>query len=97
VIGQVTVARYDAVTVVLPRIQFFGDVTLCQTPLNCLTMKVRASQSFEMLGATQPTTQCHIPKDMKLYVIFTELLKDSHFMVYCNETSVVSFVHAQLT
>lgn len=42
-------------------------------------LKVRASQSFEMLGATQPTTQCHIPEDMKPWVIFTELLKGFQF------------------
>ena len=34
--GQVTVARFDVLTVVLLRIQVFGDATLCQTLLDCL-------------------------------------------------------------
>jgi hypothetical protein len=74
-LGRWQLWRFDVLTVVLPRIQVFGDVTLCQDSPGLLDPQRWRHHSLEMLGATQPTTQCHIPEDVKSQVIFTELLK----------------------
>jgi hypothetical protein len=49
-------ARFEVVTAVLLKIQIW----------DCLTLKMKALQSFRTLGTTYPVTQDHIPVDLYL-------------------------------
>jgi hypothetical protein len=42
--------------------------TVKQSKRNCFTLKMKALQSFEMLGSTHPVTQHHyVPENLDVY------------------------------
>lgn len=90
-IEQVTVARFDALTVVLTKHSSFWGCDTLSDSSGLLDLWRWGYHS--LLKCWEPLNQQHNVTFQKIWSL-TELLKEFPFMVYCNETKVVSYMHA---